>query len=235
MFRDANITLSRLRTLAPRDLIFPNIGAPTHETRTREIPDLHHLSCTYFHSPTRLTSPSGCRTSQLSRLPLSTLRRYSLDIPIGDLSNTLTAQLTFIDTLPLLNLELLHASAMPFWHFRKIQRPVLPREISSDEFRPSVFLVRIHEKEEMSPHETCCRLTNLRRFRSTFSHNFSSLLFSNLEGLSLLSFDDFEFLRKEFLHALLAENLQNMLSVEVFSPAHTYSKNPSILFSESQL
>jgi hypothetical protein len=52
-------------TSRPRDLNLPIFGLSTYEPRAREIPYLGHLSSTHSCGPTRLTSPSGYRTSRL--------------------------------------------------------------------------------------------------------------------------------------------------------------------------
>jgi hypothetical protein len=99
-----------------------------------------------------------------SQLPLSILRHFSHEIPIGDLANNTMALADLYHRSALLSLYSSYVHTKTSLCLCKILWSAELCEISLDDFVRLFPLVKIPKKEEVSLHETHCLLTNLQRF-----------------------------------------------------------------------
>jgi hypothetical protein len=168
-------------------------------------PNLIHLSSTHFCSPTWLTSLLGCHTSQL-RDSHYQLSNAILTRSLWAISRITQRSTNLYQSSTLLSLEL---------PCLRCDFPVTERDPTS--YRNSQILHEEYQSSTLllvqSSNKKCLPMRLVRRPMSLpynpLMHNFSLVPFNNLEGLSLLSFDDFNSLRKKLLHTFLMDESSN--------------------------
>jgi hypothetical protein len=124
-----------------------------------------------------------------------------------------------------------------FLQLQAIQQLTELHEIPLEKFDHPSFPIELHEMTRRSSAELATLSTNLQLFQQAFQERLiynllrrirRPILFELLPQLS-------SFFRRTLLHALLAENLQARLSVEVQLCTRTCSSSLNSLFSEPQL